>query len=158
MVNISKKITERVRAIIISSDKILLIKRVKDDDSYWGIPGGAVEIGETHEQAIKRECLEELGVEIVTEKLFLQRASDKPGMEEQLEFFYLCKIIGGKVGTGKGPEFQPKTQYKGEYIVKWIPLKELSTLNLKPAEVKNKIIQQSILDNIIYSIVVISSN
>ena len=153
MANIPKKITERIRAIIINSDKILIINRVKGDDSYWVIPGGAVEIGETHEQAIKRESLEELGVKVVVEKLFLQRASDKQGMEGQLEFFYLCEIVGGKIGTGNGPEFQPKTKYRGEYKIKWVSLRELPNLNLKPVEVKNKIIQQAILDKINHLIV-----
>ena len=35
MTNIQEKIIERVRAIIIDSNKILLINRVKKEDSYW---------------------------------------------------------------------------------------------------------------------------
>ncbi|MBI2459143.1 MAG: NUDIX domain-containing protein [Parcubacteria group bacterium] len=153
MVNISKKIIERVRAVIINSDKILLINRIKDNDSYWVIPGGAVEPGENHEQAIKRECLEELGVQVEVEKLFLQRMGDKPGIKGQSEFFYLCSITGGKIGAGHGPELQPVTQYKGEYKIRWVELKNLPDINLKPEEVRNKIIQQTILDKINHSIV-----
>lgn len=142
MANISKKITERVRAIIIDRGKVLLINRIKGNDSYWVIPGGAVESGESHEQAVKRECLEELGVKIAVQKLFLQRLGDKPEIEGQQEFFYLCDIVDGQIGTGQGPEFQAGTQYKGEYRIKWVDLKDLLEINLKPDEVKNKIIQQ----------------
>ena len=152
MVNIPEKITERVRAVIIDSDKILLINRIKDNDSYWVIPGGAVESGETHKQALKRECLEELGVKIEVQKLFLQRVGDKPEIEDQQEFFYLCNIVNGQIGTGQGPEFWPGTRYKGKYIIKWVALKELPDINLKPEEVKNKIVQQTILDKINCSI------
>ena len=141
MVNIPKKLAERTRAIIIDSDKILLINRIKGNDSYWVVPGGAVESSETHEQAIKRECLEELGVKIELEKLFLQRLGDKPEIEGQQEFFYLCNIVDGQIGTGQGPEFQAGTKYKGEYIIKWVALKDLPDVNLKPEEVKNKIFQ-----------------
>jgi len=153
MANIPKKITERVRAIIIDQGKILLINRIKGNNSYWVIPGGAVESGESHEQAVKRECLEELGVKIEAQKLFLQRLGDKPEIEGQQEFFYLCNIIDGQIGTGQGPEFQVGTQYKGEYKIKWVDLKDLPEINLKPEEVKNKIIQQAILDKINHSIV-----
>jgi len=153
MANFSKKITERVRAIIIEQDKILLINRIKGNDSYWVIPGGAVESHESHEQAVKRECLEELGVEIEVQKLFLQRLGDKQEIEGQQEFFYLCSIVDGQIGTGQGPEFQTGTQYKGEYRIRWADLKDLPKINLKPEEVKNKIIQQAILDKINHSIV-----
>lgn len=145
MVNIQKKI-ERVRAIIINSNKILLINRIKNDDSYWVIPGGRVEPDESHEQAIKRECIEELGIETQIKKLFLRRISDKPGMEGQHEFFYLCSMVGGKVGTGEGPEFQPGAQYKGEYRISWVDFKKLSDINLKPQEVKDKIIKEYLLN------------
>lgn len=146
MANIQKKVIERVRAVIIDYNNILLINRVKRGNSYWVIPGGGVEQSESHEHAIKRECLEELGIKIRVRRLFLQRIGDKPRMEGQHEFFYLCDIIGGKVGTGQGPEFQPRTQYKGEYKISWVDLKKLPDLNLKPEEVKNKIIQEYLLN------------
>jgi ADP-ribose pyrophosphatase YjhB (NUDIX family) len=146
MVNIQEKAIERVRAIIIDSNKILLINRVKRENSYWVVPGGGVGQDESHEHAIKRECLEELGVKIRVRRLFLRRIGDKPGMEGQHEFFYLCDMVGGKVGTGQGPEFQPGTQYKGEYKISWVDLKKLPDLNLKPEEVKEKIIQEYLLN------------
>lgn len=52
---------KRVRALIIEEDKILLIKRVKANLSYFVIPGGGVEAGESNEEALIRECREELG-------------------------------------------------------------------------------------------------
>ena len=153
MTNIPQKMTERVRAIIIDTDRILLIHRVKVDDSYWVIPGGAVESSETHEQSLKRECLEELGVDIVMHNLFLQRPCDKPEISGHQEFFYLCDVVGGQIGTGEGPEFQAGTHYKGEYRIEWVSLKDLPKINLKPEEVKNKIVEQTILVKINRSIV-----
>jgi len=148
MVNIQEnKIIERVRAVIIASDKILLIHRVIGDDSYWVIPGGKVEQGESHEYAVKRECLEELGVEVRVNKLFLRRIADKAEIKGQPEFFYLCNIVGGVVGVGQGPEFQSETQYKGEHIVGWVDLKKLPSINLKPQEVRDKIIQEYLPKN-----------
>lgn len=142
MANIQKKAIERVRAVIIHSNKILLINRLKENDSYWVIPGGGVELEESHEQAVKRECLEELGIEVRVEKLFLRRIGDKPEIKGQPEFFYLCSMVSGKVGTGRGPEFQPGTQYNGEYKINWVNLKKFPDINLKPQEVKNRIIRE----------------
>lgn len=142
MVHLPKKIIQRVRAIIIVEDKILLINRLKKDESYWVIPGGQVESGERREEAVKRECTEELGITVHIKKLFIERISDKPETAGQHEFFYLCDMVDGKSGTGQGPEFQPGTQYKGEYKISWVDLKKLSDINLRPQEVKNKIIKE----------------
>lgn len=146
MACIPEKIIQRVRAIIIVDGKILLINRVKKDESYWVIPGGQVELGESREEAIKRECIEELGITVHIKKLFIERISDKPETVCQYEFFYLCDIVDGKVGTGQGPEFQPKTYYEGEYRMNWIDLKTLPDMNLKPQEVKDKIIKEYLID------------
>lgn len=83
----------------------MLINRVKGKNFYWVLPGSRVEQGENHEHAIERECLEELGIKIRVQRLFLRRIGDKPGMEGQYEFFYLCDMVGGKVGTGRGLNF-----------------------------------------------------
>ncbi len=146
MVYIPEKIIQRVRAIIIVDGKILLINRVKKDESYWVIPGGQVELGGGREEAIKRECIEELGITVHTKKLFIERISDKPETAGQHEFFYLCDMVDDEVGTGQGPEFQPGGGYEGEYKISWVDLKKLSDINLKPQEVKDKIIKEYLVD------------
>jgi len=50
-----------------SENKILLQKR--SDFSKWGLPGGALEFGETAPEACKREFLEETGLEVSVNKL-----------------------------------------------------------------------------------------
>ena len=135
---------ERVRAIIVENNKILLIKRIKEESFYWTTPGGGVEDGESRDEAIKRECYEELGVIVQPGKVFLERIADKPAIKGQKEFFYYCDIIGGEVGTGKGPEFQKGTGYIGEYKVEWVELEKVSQLKLKPQEVKEKILETTL--------------
>lgn len=136
------KIAHRARAIIIADGKILLINRIKKDESYWAMPGGGIELGESPEQAIKRECVEELGVRVCVNKLFVKRISDYSKTMGHCEFFYLCDIVDGKVGTGQGPEFQPNTGYEGEHKISWVGLEKLPDINLMPQEVKDKIIKE----------------
>ena len=44
-----------------SQDKVLLIKRVKQDVKYWVVPGGGLAIDESFENAARREISEEIG-------------------------------------------------------------------------------------------------
>ncbi|MBD2020962.1 NUDIX domain-containing protein [Leptolyngbya sp. FACHB-36] len=53
-----------VGAVIVEHDRILLLKRLKEPEAgCWSIQGGAVEFGETIENAIRREVKEELSVD-----------------------------------------------------------------------------------------------
>ena len=53
--------------ILSQSGKILLQKRA--DKGTWGLPGGALELGESALEALVREFYEETGVEVRVEKL-----------------------------------------------------------------------------------------
>ena len=53
--------------ILSQSGKILLQKRA--DKGTWGLPGGALELGESALEALVREFYEETGVEVRLEKL-----------------------------------------------------------------------------------------
>ena len=67
--HIFKPITLGVRAIVVDEKGwVLLVKHTYED--YWYIPGGGVKKGETFEQAIRRELLEETGYEINIIELF----------------------------------------------------------------------------------------
>ena len=53
--------------ILSQSGKILLQKRA--DKGTWGLPGGAIELGESALEALVREFYEETGIEVRVEKL-----------------------------------------------------------------------------------------
>lgn len=132
----------RVRAIIIKNNKILLLKRKKDDLIYWVLPGGQVEKGEINELALARECQEELGVQIKVKELIHEMLSKNPDLGGQREYFFNCEIIGGTLGSGLGPEWQPTSVYQGTYHIEWIDLNNLAVVDLKPEELKKIILNQ----------------
>ncbi|MBU3934864.1 NUDIX domain-containing protein [Patescibacteria group bacterium] len=133
---------KRVRAIIIEGDKILTIKRTKPEGIFWVFPGGGVEEGETNEEALVRECKEELGVDVRLDDLFMEMDSKIPKTFGQREYFYFCRIMGGKLVSGDGPEFQNDTSYIGKYDIEWIDINNLNNIGLRPAEIKSLIYEK----------------
>lgn len=60
-----------VGAIIHREEKILLALRNHDPfDHYWCLPGGHIDFGEDPETAVKREVLEETGLETIQLRFF----------------------------------------------------------------------------------------
>jgi ADP-ribose pyrophosphatase YjhB (NUDIX family) len=57
-----------VRALIIKDGKALISRDVFDLDT-WDIPGGRLHLGENPEDGVRREVMEELGVEIILGKV-----------------------------------------------------------------------------------------
>lgn len=53
-----------VKALIVDGDKILLQHEPKPKD-WWDMPGGGVDFAETPQEALKRELMEEMGLEVV---------------------------------------------------------------------------------------------
>lgn len=132
----------RVRAIIIKNNKILLLKRKKDNVVYWVLPGGQVELGEINELALARECQEELGVQVKIKELIHEMLSKKSELYGQREYFFNCEIIGGTLGSGVGPEWQPDSGYQGTYQLEWLDLDDLVKIDLKPEEIKKIILNK----------------
>jgi 8-oxo-dGTP diphosphatase len=52
----------RVSAILRAEDRVLLCRHEKGDRSYWLLPGGGVNSGESLVDALHRELLEEVGL------------------------------------------------------------------------------------------------
>jgi 8-oxo-dGTP diphosphatase len=60
----SAKIRIRCAAVIVREQQILLVQHEKSGQSYWLLPGGGLEPGETMAAATERELREECGIEI----------------------------------------------------------------------------------------------
>lgn len=117
----------RSSVIIIENKKVLLMKRVKEGRMYYVFPGGGIEIGETPEEAAKREAFEELGVEVKIIKCISKVAFNGT------QYYYLADIVSGKVGTGNGNEFR-KTD-RGTYTPMFISVSDLPAVNVIPKQV-----------------------
>lgn len=128
---------KRTRAIIISGREVLLIKRVKQNSVYWVFPGGGVEKDEKIIDALFREIKEEIGVEIKIKNLFRINRFRHPDNNRSKEFFYLCEIISGTVGTGNGPEFKHSSGYEGSHTPEWVELSQIMGLELRPTIIRN---------------------
>lgn len=130
---------KRVRAIIIDKDSLVLIHRIKAGREYWVFPGGGIEKSDTSLQTgLKRECREELGVEVEVDGLFMERPSDSPETD-QIEYFYFCHIVSGELGTGSGPEFTRDPEISGTYEIQKVPCSDLLRKNVYPMDVRNRI-------------------
>ena len=92
-----------VGGIIFREDQVLLIKRGMEPSlGQWSIPGGAVHVGETLEEAVRREVLEEthLEVEVLTLAKVLDRIFHDP--EGRVVYHYvlvdfLCRCKAGEL-------------------------------------------------------------
>ncbi|ENQ3106329.1 8-oxo-dGTP diphosphatase [Bacillus sp. 491mf] len=81
-----------------NNENILIVKNIKGDSFYWGLPGGAVEGEETLEQAVIREVKEETGYNIAVDRLHSVREMlfEERGHHALIITFY-AKIIDGEI-------------------------------------------------------------
>ncbi|MFA6422348.1 MAG: NUDIX domain-containing protein [Candidatus Buchananbacteria bacterium] len=132
---------QTARMVVIEDGKVLLIHRIKNTE-YWVFPGGGIEEGEDHQAALGREAQEELGVEIEIGEKLCEEKWQISETEEALNHFYVCKISGGKLGTGNGPEWQENSGYVGSYGIEWRSIDEISNLDLKPNSVRDLVVEK----------------
>jgi 8-oxo-dGTP diphosphatase len=92
-----------VGGLIFEDGKVLLVERGKEPlKGFWSIPGGIVETGEKLEEAIRREVLEETGLEVEALSIFEIFERIMPDAEGKPEYHYvlidyLCRRVAGKL-------------------------------------------------------------
>lgn len=116
MVNyMDKKIVVALKAIILSNSKALIIRRSLDDEigaGTWEFVGGKIEFGETLEEAIKREVMEETSLEISVGEL-LYAVTFKTNPDRQVVILtYACELVGNADVTLSNEHLSFKWAYR----------------------------------------------
>ena len=90
---------EVVAALIARDDKYLICRRAahKSNGGLWEFPGGKIEAGESPEQALFRECAEELAVQLQVGRLLLQTQHRYPHAEISLSLLDDSFVCGRAV-------------------------------------------------------------
>src|ERR1700730_1909284 len=92
-------------AIISDADRVLLVERGREPlKGYWSIPGGVLEVGEKLADGVRRETLEETGLEVQplsVVEIFERIMLDTAGAAEYHYVLvdYLCRVTGGSLAA-----------------------------------------------------------
>lgn len=147
MIN-NTKFNYRVATLIKYNNKILLHKSKEDD--FYAIPGGRIMIGETSENALKREFIEEMGAKI-TIKDYLGTVEN---FFEYNEKKYHEIMIVYESNFDRDSNFYKKERIIGleesgkiEFI--WKTIDEIKKLDLRPLFLKENIISNTPITHLI---------
>ena len=116
---------EVVAALIWAEDKFLICQRPahKARGLLWEFVGGKVEQGESKQQALVRECREELAVEIEVGEVFAEVVHTYPDICVRLSLFHASIVKG-----------EPKRLEHED--MKWIKPAEIPNYEFCPADVE----------------------
>ena len=118
---IPSRLPLRAVAGVIERDGLYLIGQRLPDDRYgglWEFPGGKIEPGETPQECLERELMEELGVEAgIGELVCIVQPSERFHLT-----VHRARIVKGE------PELREHSD------LRWVPLEKLDEFDMLPAD------------------------
>jgi 8-oxo-dGTP pyrophosphatase MutT (NUDIX family) len=117
------------------ADRALLVRWRLGDRDVWGTPGGGVDPGETHADAVRRELLEETGLDLPPEAVgpvvgrrrhvFPMGAGYAGRWDGQEEWFYLVRVDAFEPrGTLSDVELRSESLHE----LRWCDIAEVRSL------------------------------
>lgn len=127
MANLAKQTTDRPQlhvavGVVLRQQQVLLALRhaKQHQGDKWEFPGGKLEATETAEQALQRELLEELAIEVTACSPFMTLHYDYPERSVLLDIW----LVTAFKGEPQGVEGQP---------LQWVDIANLHTLTFPDA-------------------------
>ncbi len=116
----------RYQGAIVQNHNILLIRHRenKSGRSYWILPGGGMEPGETEEDCVRREMKEETNLEVEVVSLLLTEPNPSKHVYRSRKT-YLCTPNTGEASPGIEPEPEAASWYSIAEV-KWFDLRDES--------------------------------
>lgn len=107
------------------SDELLAVQRGYGDmQGLWEFPGGKLMRGETPEDAVRRELMEELQVKVTNLRDFYTVEYDYPDFHLSMECYY-CSLAD---------ESDEPQKHDRQLDIRWIPRTSLATVEWMPAD------------------------
>ncbi len=146
------QVRNSAKAIIIQNGKLLTIKYIDAEGEWFTLPGGGQEVGETLTQALKRECLEEFGVEVEAGQLRYIREyigknhefADHDLDAHQIEHMFICSIAEDL------PDMEGINPDPGQIGIAWLPIEGLTSCRLYPKYLRSFIQNENTFSGPVY--------
>ena len=122
----------RAVGIVIHNDQILIMRRVRNGQDYYVLPGGGVDLGETVQQSIVREIFEETNQRVTVDHILYHLDF----IDDSDQYFGLCRWVGGgevKLNGEEAERFAEDNQYHPQ----WMPLADLARVKFLPSNVRD---------------------
>lgn len=114
-------------ACILHQGRLLLIQRGEEPSKgLWSFPGGQIELGETILEAVKREVVEETGVEIEPQQVFQVYDSIARDHTGRVRFHHVVNYVRSHYLSG-----EPRARSDVRQV-RWVTEADLSALPMHP--------------------------
>ena len=117
----------RYQGAVVRDDHVLLVKHTwfEGGAEYWLLPGGGQVPGESEEECVRRELLEETHLDVRVERLLIDQAAHDDVIYECYKT-YLCTIVAGREQAGHEPEPEESQAYAITEVT-WFDLRDATT-------------------------------
>ena len=142
-----------VKAIVLHDGKVLLNRCFdQNNGTYYSLPGGGQEQGESIDEALRRECLEETGytVEPVKFAALMEEICRDPFILEnyaqyahKMLHIFVCRLTSDQ-------RIEPTETDDLQIAIEWVPIEDVPNRNLLPVQLKEHFTELMQKDHPVY--------
>lgn len=137
---IALQVENSAKAVIVKDGQILLVRYEDSSEmglgTWFALPGGRQQPGETLHEALQRECVEEIGAKVQIGKLLFVREyvharhelAGRGRDQHKVEFMFACDLEETTGNTDSGDVDQAS--------IEWISVEQLDDLNIFPRRLR----------------------